>query len=65
MNHRPNFKMQNGQPSGLAPPSAQGEILETRDLVPCQAPYMEPASPSACLSASLCRELKKKKRLKY
>ena len=45
-----------GQPrwlSGLPPPSAQGEILETRDRVPHQAPCMEPASPSACVSASL------------
>ena len=45
-----------GQPgwlSGLAPPSAQGMTLETRDRVPRQAPCMEPASPSACVSASL------------
>ena len=45
-----------GQPrwlSGLAPPSAQGVILETRDRVPRRAPCMEPASPSACVSASL------------
>ena len=45
-----------GQPwwhSGLAPPAAQGVILETRDQVPRQAPCMEPASPSACASASL------------
>ena len=44
-----------GQPewlSGLAPPSAQGLILETRDRVPSQAPCMEPASSSACVSAS-------------
>ena len=37
-----------GQPgwlSDLAPPSAQGVILETWDPVPCQAPCMEPASP--------------------
>ena len=34
-------------------PSAQGVILETRDRVPHWAPYMEPASPSACVSASL------------
>ena len=26
--------------SGLAPPSAQGVILETWDRVPCQAPCM-------------------------
>ena len=45
-----------GQPgwfSGLEPPSAQGLILETRDRVPYQAPCMEPASPSACVFASL------------
>ena len=35
-------------------PSAQGVFLETRDRVPHQAPFMEPASPSACVSASLC-----------
>ena len=45
-----------GQPRwlrGLAPPSAQGTILETRDWVPRRAPCMEPASPSAYVSASL------------
>ena len=45
-----------GQPrwrSGLALPAAQGVILETRDRVPRQAPCMEPASPSACVSVSL------------
>ena len=45
-----------GQPrwlSGLALPSAQGVILETQDRVPLQAPCMDPASPSACVSASL------------
>ena len=45
-----------GQPrwrSGLAPPAAQGVILETPDRVPCRAPCMDPASPSACASASL------------
>ena len=45
-----------GQPgwrSGLAPPAARGVILETRYRVPRQAPCMEPASPSACVSASL------------
>ena len=44
-----------GQPrwlSGLAPPSAQGVILETRNRVLCWTPCMEPASPSACVSAS-------------
>ena len=34
--------------SGLAPPAAQGVILETWDRVPHRAPCMEPASPSAC-----------------
>ena len=34
-------------------PSAQGVMLETRDRVPRQAPCVEPASPSACVSASL------------
>ena len=38
---------------GLVLPAAQGVILETRDRVPRQAPHMEPASPSACVSASL------------
>ena len=33
---------------------AQGVILETRDQIPGRAPCMEPASPSACVSASLC-----------
>ena len=35
-------------------PLAQGAILETRDGIPHRAPCMEPASPSACVSASLC-----------
>ena len=39
--------------SGLAPPLAQGVILESWDRVPHGAPCMEPASPSACVSASL------------
>ena len=34
-------------------PLAQGAILESRDQVPHRAPGMEPASPSACVSASL------------
>ena len=34
-------------------PLAQGAILEPRDQVPRQAPGMEPASPSSCVSASL------------
>ena len=43
--------------SGLAPPSVQGVILETQDRVPRRAPCMEPASPSACVSASLSLSL--------
>ena len=39
--------------SGLALPFSPGCILETQDRVPHQAPSMEPASPSACASASL------------
>ena len=46
--------------SGLVPPSAQGMILETWDRVPHQAPCMEPASPSACLSVSLINKILKK-----
>ena len=38
-------------------PLAQGAILETRDGVPPWAPCMEPASPSACVSASLSLSL--------
>ena len=34
-------------------PLAQGAILETPDRIPRRAPCMEPASPSACVSASL------------
>ena len=34
-------------------PLAQGAILETRDRIPRRAPCMEPASPSAYVSASL------------
>ena len=48
---------QPGWPSGLALPSAQGVILETRDQVPRWAPCMEPASPSACVSVSLSLSL--------
>ena len=40
--------------SGWALASAQGVILGSRDQVPQQAPYMERASFSACVSASLC-----------
>ena len=46
--------------SGLEPPSAQGVILESRDRVPCRAPRMEPASPSAYVSASLSLSLMNK-----
>ena len=35
-------------------PWAQGVILRSPDQVPHRAPCMEPASPSACVSASLC-----------
>ena len=36
-------------------PLTQGVILESQDQVPHRAPYMEPASPSAYVSASfLC-----------
>ena len=48
-----NIIVQPGWLSSLAPPSAQGMILETWDRVPHQAPYMKPAPPSACFSASL------------
>ena len=47
-------------PGGLAVqhlPSAQGVILGSWDRVPCPAPCMEPASPSACVSASLSLSL--------
>ena len=38
-------------------PSAQGMILGSRDRVPHRAPCREPASPSACVSASMCGSL--------
>ena len=41
-------------------PSAQGMILETWDQVLYRAPCMEPASPSACVSASLSVSLMNK-----
>ena len=41
-------------------PSAQGVILGSGDQVPHQAPCMEPASPSACVSTSLCVSLMNK-----
>ena len=53
-------KLPSGQPwwrSGLAPPAAQGMILETLDRVPRWALCMEPASPSAWVSASLSLSL--------
>ena len=46
-----------GQPwwrRSLVLPAARGVILETLDGVARRAPCMEPASPSACVSASLC-----------
>ena len=49
-----------GQPgwlSGLAPHSAQGVILGTRDQVPHRFPCMEPAFRSACVSVSLSLSL--------
>ena len=41
-------------------PLAQGVILGIPDRVPHQGPCMEPASPSACVSASLCVSLMNK-----
>ena len=41
-------------------PLAQVMILGTWDRVPCQASCMEPASPSACVSASLSVSLMNK-----
>ena len=38
-------------------PSAQDVILESQDRVPRQAPSMESASPSSCVSASLSPSL--------
>ena len=43
--------------SGLALPAARGVILETWDRVPRRVPCLEPASPSACVSASLSLSL--------
>ena len=34
-------------------PLAQGVVLESRDPVPRRAPGVQPASPSACVSASI------------
>ena len=50
-----------GSPGGSAVwclPLAQGVILESQDRVPRQAPCMEPAFPSACVSASLSLSLR-------
>ena len=47
---------QPGGLSGLAPPSAQGVILETVDRVPRGVPSLEPASPSDSLSFSFFPE---------
>ncbi|CAD7691110.1 unnamed protein product [Nyctereutes procyonoides] len=47
------YRGQPGWLSGLAPPAAQGVILETRDRVPCGAPCMEPASLCLFLSLSV------------
>ena len=41
-------------------PSAQVMILGSWDQVPHRAPLREPASPSACVSASLCVSLMNK-----
>ena len=41
-------------------PSAQGVISGSRDCVPHRAPGREPASPSACVSASLTVSLMNK-----
>ena len=49
-----------GTPGGSAVerlPSAQGVILGSRDRVPRRGPCRDPASPSACVSASLCVSL--------
>ena len=54
------LKGQPGWLSGLAPPAAQGMILETLDRVPRRALCMEPASPSAYVSASLSVSLMNK-----
>ena len=41
-------------------PSAQGLIPGSWNRVPYRAPRREPASPSACVSASLCVSLMNK-----
>ena len=55
--HAKDSRGQPGWLSGLAPPSVQGVILESQDRVLNQAPCMEPASPSAFVSASLSLSL--------
>ena len=52
-----------GQPRwlrGLASPSVQGTILESRDRVLLRAPCVEPASPSACVCLFLSVSLMSK-----
>ena len=52
-----------GRLGGLAVerlPLTQGVILESQDQVPHRPPCMEPASPSACISASLFLSLMNK-----
>ena len=39
---------------GICLPSAQGMTQGSQDRVPDGAPRKEPASPSACVSASVC-----------
>ena len=41
-------------------PLAQVMIPGSWDRVPCRAPFEEPASPFACVSASLCVSLMNK-----
>ena len=41
-------------------PLTHGMILDSGDQVPYRAPCMEPSSPSACVSASLCVSLMNK-----
>ena len=40
--------------------AAQDVILESQDRVPLLSPCMEPASPSACVSAYFCVSLMNK-----
>ena len=62
----PSQKLRIGEPGwlrGLAPPSARGLILETRDRIPCQAPgawsLLLPLPVSLPLSLSLSLSLNK------